>query len=120
MLTPFKFGTPVKRLMVKNIKELCLLNVFLTNAYFLAFIDLDNEEILPLDEDDLIKFMAIYDNKEVNNDEVEGKIQLLTAHLTRYGLKFATNMEQHLLTHDLDIKRELKLQRNRKLCIAGY
>ncbi|GFV55758.1 hypothetical protein TNCV_755581 [Trichonephila clavipes] len=34
-----------------------------------------------LDEDDLTEFMIVYDYKEINNDEVEGEVQLLTAAL---------------------------------------
>ncbi|KAI4477474.1 hypothetical protein M0802_014697 [Mischocyttarus mexicanus] len=56
-----------------------------------------------LDENDLIEFMTIYDNKEVDNYEVEGKGQLLTDDFIREGLKFATSMEQYFLTHDSDI-----------------
>ncbi|GFV36970.1 transposable element Tcb2 transposase [Trichonephila clavipes] len=45
-----------------------------------------------LDEDNLIELMTVYNNQEVDNDEVESVIQLLTADLIREGLKFAANM----------------------------
>ncbi|GFV25468.1 hypothetical protein TNCV_1147381 [Trichonephila clavipes] len=31
----------------------------------------------PLDKDDLVEFMTVYDNKEVDNDEVGGEVQLI-------------------------------------------
>ncbi|GFT76811.1 hypothetical protein TNCV_1419411 [Trichonephila clavipes] len=77
------------------------------------------EDSCSLDEDDLIECMTVYGNKEVNNDEVEGEVPLLTADLIREGLKFATNVE-HFLTHDPDIECALKFQRNLKFCVAGY
>ncbi|GFW88649.1 uncharacterized protein TNCV_829181 [Trichonephila clavipes] len=43
----------------------------------------------PLDEDDLIKFITVYYYKEIDNDEVECEVQLLTADLIRGDLKFA-------------------------------
>ncbi|GFU08368.1 hypothetical protein TNCV_4962931 [Trichonephila clavipes] len=45
-----------------------------------------------LDEDDLNEFMTVYDIKEVDTSEVKGQVQLLSADLTREGLKFATSM----------------------------
>ena len=51
-----------------------------------------------LTNDDFIEIMTIHENK---NDEHERKV--LTAELIREDLKFATNMEQLLLTHDLDM-----------------
>ncbi|GFV42650.1 hypothetical protein TNCV_840051 [Trichonephila clavipes] len=77
------------------------------------------EDSCSLDEDDLIGFMTVYGNKEVDNDEAEGGVQLLTADLIRKGLKFATNVE-HFLTHDPDIECALKFLRNLKFCVAGY
>ncbi|GFW31059.1 hypothetical protein TNCV_4523281 [Trichonephila clavipes] len=58
----------------------------------------------PLDEDDLIRFILVNGNKEIDNDEVENEVQLLTADLIREGLKFATSMEQRFLPHDPDIE----------------
>lgn len=49
------------------------------------------------DENDLIEFMTVYNNKEVNNDQIKDEVELVTADLIREGLKFATNMEQHFL-----------------------
>ncbi|GFV97104.1 hypothetical protein TNCV_3526901 [Trichonephila clavipes] len=37
------------------------------------------------DEDDSNEFMTVYDNKEVDNEEVEDEIQLLKAELIREG-----------------------------------
>ncbi|GFV48197.1 hypothetical protein TNCV_2344981 [Trichonephila clavipes] len=37
----------------------------------------------PLEEDDLIEFMTFYDNKELDDDEVEGEVQLLMAKFKR-------------------------------------
>ncbi|GFX32364.1 hypothetical protein TNCV_2172841 [Trichonephila clavipes] len=34
----------------------------------------------------------VYNNKETDNDRVEGEVQLLTADLIRAGLKFAISM----------------------------
>ncbi|GFW22897.1 hypothetical protein TNCV_2381121 [Trichonephila clavipes] len=53
--------------------------------------------------------MTVNDNKEVENDEVEGEVQLLTADLIREDLKLATNVEQ-FLTHDFDLEGVLKFQ----------
>ncbi|GFX91656.1 hypothetical protein TNCV_3682421 [Trichonephila clavipes] len=61
-----------------------------------------------LDDNDLKEFMTVYDNKEVDTGEVECEVRLLTADLIREGLKFATNMEQHFLTHDPVKKHALK------------
>ncbi|GFV41076.1 hypothetical protein TNCV_2666671 [Trichonephila clavipes] len=44
----------------------------------------------PLDEDDLMEFMTVYDDKEVYNIEVDVEVQLLTVDLIRKALKFAT------------------------------
>ncbi|GFU55372.1 hypothetical protein TNCV_200341 [Trichonephila clavipes] len=52
-------------------------------------------------EDDLIEFMTVYDDKEVDNDEVE--IQLLTTDLVCESLEFDASMEQQFLMHDPDI-----------------
>ncbi|GFW17066.1 transposon Ty3-G Gag-Pol polyprotein [Trichonephila clavipes] len=41
----------------------------------------------PLDKEDLIEFMTVYDNKEVDNDEVKSEIQILTADLIRKRAK---------------------------------
>ncbi|GFT48144.1 hypothetical protein TNCV_1001291 [Trichonephila clavipes] len=35
--------------------------------------------------------MTIYDNKEVDNDKVEGEVQLITAYSIHEFLKFSTN-----------------------------
>ncbi|GFX58594.1 hypothetical protein TNCV_417731 [Trichonephila clavipes] len=76
---------------------------------------------IPLDEDDLIKFMTVCDNKEVGDDEVEGEIKLFTTDLIGENLEFATSMKQHFLTHEpVDIKRALKFQRNLMFYAAGY
>ncbi|GFW31290.1 hypothetical protein TNCV_2578711 [Trichonephila clavipes] len=64
----------------------------------------------PLDEDSLIKFITVYDDKEIDNEEVEGEFQLLTAYLFRKGLKFAIRLEQHVFTHDPGIELALKCQ----------
>ncbi|GFV04991.1 hypothetical protein TNCV_1347391 [Trichonephila clavipes] len=66
----------------------------------------------PLDADDLIEFMTVYDNKEVDNDEVEGEVQLLTTDLILEGLKFVKSMEQHFIIHDHNVERALKFIRN--------
>ena len=73
-----------------------------------------------LHEDDLIKIMTVDDNKEVYNDEGEGKVQQLSADLIREGLQFATSLEQHFPSVDHDMERALKFQRNLQICIAGY
>ncbi|GFU71402.1 integrase catalytic domain-containing protein [Trichonephila clavipes] len=44
---------------------------------------------------------VIYGTDEVDNDEDEGEVQ---ADLIREGLKFATGMKQHFLTHDPNIE----------------
>ncbi|GFU14872.1 hypothetical protein TNCV_3386651 [Trichonephila clavipes] len=74
----------------------------------------------PLDEYDLFEFITFYDYKEVDNDEIEGEAQPLISDLIREGLKFATSMEQHLLTPDSDVQRALKFLRNHKFCVVGY
>ncbi|GFX81850.1 hypothetical protein TNCV_2570501 [Trichonephila clavipes] len=43
------------------------------------------EDSYSLDEDDLIEFMTVCDNKEIDNDEVEGEVQLF-----RYSTTFGT------------------------------
>ncbi|GFV95657.1 hypothetical protein TNCV_2009741 [Trichonephila clavipes] len=43
------------------------------------------EDSCSLDEDDLIEFMTVCDNKEVDNDEVEGEAELF-----RYSTTFGT------------------------------
>ncbi|GFV52939.1 hypothetical protein TNCV_2876071 [Trichonephila clavipes] len=63
--------------------------------------------------------IRLNDHKEVDNDEVEGEVQLLTADLIREGLKFSTNVEP-FLTHDPDIEWALKFRRNLRFCVAGY
>lgn len=75
---------------------------------------------IALTEDDLMEVMAVDDREDINNDEVESEVQLLTADLIREGLKFATSMEQHFLAHDPDMERALKFQRNLQFCVAGY
>ncbi|GFV70055.1 HTH_Tnp_Tc3_2 domain-containing protein [Trichonephila clavipes] len=66
----------------------------------------------PLDENDLNEFAVVHDNKEVDTGDVEGKVERLTADLTRDDLKFATSKGQHIITHDPDIERALKFQNN--------
>ncbi|GFX40798.1 transposable element Tcb1 transposase [Trichonephila clavipes] len=75
---------------------------------------------VPLDEDDLIEFMTVYYYREVDNDEVEGEAQLLTADLILEGLKFAISTEQYFFTHDPDVEHALEFQRNHKFCVVGY
>ncbi|GFU80898.1 uncharacterized protein TNCV_1463831 [Trichonephila clavipes] len=41
----------------------------------------------PLNEDDFIPFMIVYNSKEIDNDEVEDKFQLLTADLVSYNYR---------------------------------
>ena len=42
------------------------------------------------------------DDKDVNIDEDEGEVQVLTAYFIREGLKYAKSLEQHFLAHDPD------------------
>ncbi|GFX65469.1 hypothetical protein TNCV_4735171 [Trichonephila clavipes] len=64
------------------------------------------EDSCPLDEDDLIEFDTVFDNKEFDDDdEEEGEVQLLKADLIHEDLKFTTRMEQHFLTHDPETER---------------
>ncbi|GFV49986.1 uncharacterized protein TNCV_3579601 [Trichonephila clavipes] len=51
--------------------------------------------------------MTTYNNKAVDNNDVVGEAQPLTADLIRKGLRFATGREQYFLTHGPDIEREL-------------
>ena len=55
-----------------------------------------------------------------NEDEGKGEIHQLTAALIHEGLQFATRMEQHFLTHDPDVERALKFQRDLQICTARY
>ncbi|GFW96133.1 hypothetical protein TNCV_958461 [Trichonephila clavipes] len=66
----------------------------------------------PLDEDNLNELMTVYDNKELDTDEVEGEVRHITADLIRKGLKFDTSMERNFITHDPDIERALQFLRN--------
>ncbi|GFU92172.1 hypothetical protein TNCV_2530311 [Trichonephila clavipes] len=73
-----------------------------------------------LDENDLIKFMTVYDNKKVCKDKVDGKVQSVKTDFIRKSLKFASSMEQYFLTHDPDIENAVKFQRNHTFCVSGY
>ncbi|GFV55984.1 hypothetical protein TNCV_249801 [Trichonephila clavipes] len=77
------------------------------------------EDLCPLNENDLIEFMTAYDDKKVDNDEVEGVVKILTIDLIREGLKFSTSMEQHFLTCYPIIERALEFKRNHKFCVAS-
>ncbi|GFW40405.1 transposable element Tcb2 transposase [Trichonephila clavipes] len=55
----------------------------------------------------ILSNLLTYDNKEVDNDEVEGEVQLLTADLISEGLKFTASMERFLI-HDSDIEHDLE------------
>ncbi|GFS85972.1 hypothetical protein TNCV_1219661 [Trichonephila clavipes] len=49
------------------------------------------------------------DDKEVNNEEVERKVQLLIADLIRKGLEFARSIRRHLIADDPHVERALKI-----------
>ena len=81
----------------------------------------DIEELMiekPLDEEDVLEVVPVDDSNE--NDDDKGEIHELTSSLIREGLKFSAIMAHHLLTHDPNVKRALKFQRNLQLCTAGY
>lgn len=81
----------------------------------------DIEELMiekPLDEEDLLEVVPVDDSNE--NDDDEGEIHQLTSSLIREGLKFSAIMAHHFLTHDPNVERALKFQRNLQLCTAGY
>ncbi|GFX82186.1 hypothetical protein TNCV_4398451 [Trichonephila clavipes] len=59
------------------------------------------------EDDDLNEYMIVFDNKEI-----KGEFRILRADLIHEGLKFATSMEQPLITHDPEIKSASKFQRN--------
>ncbi|GFT99456.1 hypothetical protein TNCV_3239122 [Trichonephila clavipes] len=63
----------------------------------------------------MIEFMTVYHNKVVDNDEVEGEVQLLTATLISESLKFATSDQEdtpEILDEILTTARDLELEVN--------
>ncbi|GFS69368.1 hypothetical protein TNCV_4011761 [Trichonephila clavipes] len=71
------------------------------------------------EEDDLTEFITVYENKDIDNEEVDC-VQAITSGLLCKGMKFAASIEQHFLTNDPDIKRSIKFIRNHKFCIGKY
>ncbi|GFS87557.1 hypothetical protein TNCV_2941611 [Trichonephila clavipes] len=58
----------------------------------------------PLKENDLFEFMTASDDKKVDNNKIDGEVQVKTDSLIREDLKFDTRREQYFFTHDPDIE----------------
>ncbi|GFW67111.1 hypothetical protein TNCV_4031291 [Trichonephila clavipes] len=121
------FYAEVKKFHLRPVKKLSFqFDPFHENAKTVRdfYFHISSKKIRKTNQSCVLKADVVNDRSEptisvdlkVNNGEVEGEAQLLTADLIREGLKFATSMEQHFRIHNPAIERALKFQCNLVLC----